>query len=44
MFFDPILITMLTALLVTFDIIILVASIKAFGRNHVLARLSWSCT
>ena len=40
MFFDPLLITALTVLLMAFDIIILVASIKAFGRDHVLARLS----
>jgi len=40
MFFDPLLITALTVLLMAFDIIILVASIKAFGRDHILARLS----
>jgi ABC-2 type transport system permease protein len=38
-FFDPLLITALTALVVAFDIIILAASIRAFGRNHILARL-----
>ena len=40
MFFDPLLITALTVLLMAFDIIILVASMKAFGRDHILARLS----
>jgi ABC-type Na+ efflux pump permease subunit len=40
MFFDPLLITALTALLIAFDIIILAASIKAFGRDRILARLS----
>jgi ABC-2 type transport system permease protein len=40
MFFDPLLITALTVLLMAFDIIILVASIKAFGRDQILARLS----
>jgi len=40
MFFDSLLITALTVLLMAFDIIILVASIKAFGRDHILTRLS----
>jgi hypothetical protein len=40
MFFDLLLITALTVLLIAFDIIILVASIKAFGRDHTFARLS----
>jgi ABC-type Na+ efflux pump permease subunit len=40
MFFDPVLITELTALLVAFDIIVLLASIKTFGRDNILARLS----
>jgi len=39
MFFDPLLITALTALLIAFDVVILVASIKAFGRDHIIARL-----
>jgi ABC-type Na+ efflux pump permease subunit len=39
MFFDPLLITGLTALLIAFDVVILVASIKAFGRDHIIARL-----
>jgi hypothetical protein len=40
MFFDPLLIAALTALLVAFDIIVFLASIKAFGRDHILSRLS----
>jgi ABC-2 type transport system permease protein len=40
MFFDSLLMTGLTTLLIAFDIIILVASVKAFGRDHILARLS----
>jgi ABC-2 type transport system permease protein len=39
MFFDPLLIAWLTALLIAFDVVILVASIKAFGRDHIIARL-----
>jgi ABC-type Na+ efflux pump permease subunit len=39
-FFDPSLITALTALLIAFDIVILGASIKAFGRDRILTRLS----
>jgi len=40
MFFDPLLMTTLAALLIAFDIIILGGSIKAFGRDRILARLS----
>jgi len=40
MFFDPALITVLRALLTAFDIIILVANVKAFGTHDILARLS----
>jgi len=40
MFFDPLLIGTLTALVVAFDIIFFVASIRAFGRDRILARLS----
>jgi len=40
MFFDPLLVTTLAALLVALDIIILGGSIKAFGRDRILARLS----
>ncbi len=40
MFFDPLLIAALTTLLVAFDIMIFVASMKAFGRDRILARLS----
>jgi ABC-2 type transport system permease protein len=40
MFFDPLLTTALTALLVAFDMIILLASIRAFGRDHILTKLS----
>jgi ABC-2 type transport system permease protein len=39
-FFDPLFITALTVLLMAFDMIILAASTKAFGRDHILARLS----
>jgi ABC-2 type transport system permease protein len=39
MFFDPLLITGLTALLIAFDVVTLLASIKAFGRDHIIARL-----
>jgi len=37
---DPSLVTTTTMLLVAFDIIIFVASVKAFGRGRILARLS----
>jgi ABC-2 type transport system permease protein len=39
LFFDPILITALTSLFIVLDTIILGASIRAFGRDRILARL-----
>jgi ABC-2 type transport system permease protein len=40
MFFDPLLVTELTMLLMALDMVILVASIRAFGRDHILVRLT----
>lgn len=40
MFFDPILIAALSTLLVALDMIIFIATIRAFGRDRILARLS----
>jgi len=39
LFFDPMLITALTSLFIVLDMNILGASIRAFGRDQVLARL-----
>jgi ABC-type Na+ efflux pump permease subunit len=40
MFFDPLLITEVTVLLAALDVIILVASIDAFGRDQILVKLT----
>jgi hypothetical protein len=37
---DPILIDVLIVLLVASDVVIFAASVKAFGRNQILTRLS----